>query len=109
MYCRDVDYETGELTFVEPEFARMSRRPGIGYDWYRKFRHDTYKDDSVVIRGKKMLPPNYYTKKLSDECPADFERVSRKRKAHISETELAQLRVREVNTKSRVDLYKRKI
>lgn len=44
-----------------PEYVTMSRRPGIAYDWIRKFRDDVYPNDYVVIRGGiKSRPPRYY-------------------------------------------------
>lgn len=39
-HYRSVDPETGEIYAIEPEFALMSRRPGIGRDWFLKFRKD---------------------------------------------------------------------
>lgn len=54
---RSVGYYKGRV----PEFVTMSRRPGIGFDWYRAFRSDVYPDDFVVIRdGIKVKPPKYY-------------------------------------------------
>ena len=39
----------------------MSRKPGIAYDWIRKFKNDVYPNDFVVIRGGiKCRPPRYY-------------------------------------------------
>ena len=36
------DSETGEIFRLEPEFSLMSRHPGIGDAWIRKFHHDVY-------------------------------------------------------------------
>lgn len=56
------DSETGETYEVEPEFAGMSRRPGIGKTWFEKYKDDVYPNDFVVMRGKKCRLPKYYDK-----------------------------------------------
>nr|QJB19261.1 MAG: replication initiator protein [Microvirus sp.] len=44
-----------------PEYITMSRRPGIGRDWYRDFASDVYPHDRMVIRGGVVCrPPKYY-------------------------------------------------
>lgn len=50
----------GEITDLQPEYTTMSRRPGIGYEWYQKYKDEVYPDDFIIIRGKKMKPPKYY-------------------------------------------------
>lgn len=47
-----------------PEFGRMSRRPGIGAEWFKKYGEQTYKHDNVIMRGQKVRPPKYYDKEL---------------------------------------------
>jgi hypothetical protein len=50
------------------EFATMSRRPGIGREWWRQFQRDVIRTDSVVLRdGIKMRPARYYDKIYDDE------------------------------------------
>lgn len=45
----------------EPEFALMSRRPGIGAPWLERFHTDVYPADTVVLRdGLKLKPPKYF-------------------------------------------------
>lgn len=44
----------------EPEFALMSRRPGIGAGWIEKFGAEVYPRDSVIVRGREVKPPRYY-------------------------------------------------
>lgn len=50
-----------------PEFAIMSRRPGVGYSFYKKYEDEIKKHDSVVCRGKEMRPPRYYDKILAKD------------------------------------------
>ena len=56
-----------------PEYATMSRRPGIGRAWLEKYKDDVYNYDYVVVRnGLKLRPPRYYDK-IYDEI--DSERM----------------------------------
>lgn len=55
-----VDSETGELVELTPEFCRMSLKPGIGANWYRKYGRDVLSIDSVVHDGRKHRVPRYY-------------------------------------------------
>jgi hypothetical protein len=68
--------ETGEGTQVDPEYCTMSRKPGIGYEWFQKFKTDVYPNDYVVINGHKVNPPRYYDNLLSEE---ELEEVKKKR------------------------------
>jgi len=53
---------------IEPEFVRMSRRPGIGTKFYEQFKSDIYNHDTMVIRGGiETRPPKFYDKKFRDE------------------------------------------
>lgn len=49
---------------IEKEFCNMSRRPGIGAEWFKKHSGDVYPYDEVVIceNGKTRMvrPPRYY-------------------------------------------------
>lgn len=67
------DFETGEIKDRVPEFNRMSLKPGIGYEWYRKFSSDIYPHDYVVINGRESRPPKFYDKKFADDFPEEFE------------------------------------
>lgn len=63
-----VNYRTGEIGEVEPEFGRMSRRPGVGRTWWEKFKKDTHKG-FITVRGKKCKVPRYYDELLMLEQP----------------------------------------
>lgn len=74
---------TGELFEVLPEFALMSRRPGIGGEWFAKFASDCFPRDFVTVNGSKLPVPRYYTLKLDEEL--DKLRLTTKRKAKARE------------------------
>lgn len=58
--------EYGNCIERKPEFLHMSKRPAIGKRWFDKYGHHVYAHDSVIMRGKEMLPPRYYDKQLPD-------------------------------------------
>jgi len=62
-----------------PEFALMSRNPGIGRAWLEKYESDVYPKDFFTIKGVKYRPPRYYDKCLEKKNPKRFMRTKRKR------------------------------
>lgn len=72
-HYRRVDQE-GEYQ-LEPEFGQMSLKPGIGQDFYTKWKTDMYPHDYVIIRGQKHKPPKYYDNLFKRENPDDWERI----------------------------------
>ena len=66
---------TGELTELAPEYTTMSRRPGIGREWYERFAGDVFPGDDVVLRGRRMRPPRFYDCLYEAENPEDFARI----------------------------------
>lgn len=57
----------------QPEFATMSRRPGIGATWYMKYGVHCFDVDRVILRGREMRPPKYYENKLDDAAAHDLK------------------------------------
>ena len=102
-----LDHRTGELVPVEAEYATMSRRPGIGAEWYRKYGEEVYRDGTVVIDGVEVRAPRYYDKLAEEDRPAQLRRVKRKRMESVNEDEQApnRLTVREYVAWRRLELY----
>lgn len=71
---------TGEIVNIEPEYTTMSRRPGIGKDWFKQYRDDVYPKDFVTVRGKKIKPPVFYDRMLEVEDPEYMEKIKMRRK-----------------------------
>lgn len=67
--------EDGVITTLKPEYVTMSRRPGIGLSWLKKYWTDIYPKDYLTINGKKFAPPRYYDKWLKDHHPEIMEDV----------------------------------
>lgn len=104
-----LDEETGELVRLEPEYCTMSRRPGIGAEWYAKFGKEVFPADSVVCRGHLSLPPRYYGDlyELADSVGARKVKVARKRRAKPEESTPERLLVREKCAIARLESLKR--
>ena len=81
-YSRVIE-STGELVQLEPEYCTMSRRPGLGRNWYEKYKDDCYPSNYLIRDGNKLPIPRYYDKLLEreDECLHAQIKVARKIKA----------------------------
>jgi len=94
-----------------PEYATMSRRPGIGRGWFDQFANEVYPADSVISRGREAKPPRYFDGLLESASPIEMWAVRRAREAARdpeNETE-ERLVVREVVTKSKLSLKRRSL
>lgn len=74
---------TGEIYEIEPEYARMSLKPGVGGKWYEKFKSDCYPTDTIHVRGVKQRPPEYYDYLLNLDSPSDYESIKFDRKQNM--------------------------
>jgi len=102
-----VDPDSGEISSRLPEFATMSRRPGIGNGWFEKFGAEVYPSDEVIVRGKSCKPPRFYDRLLAASSPEEAKDVqrARNRARDRGDETAARLRVREVCAEARVSLY----
>lgn len=63
-------------------FVLMSRMPGLGHDWYNKYKNQIYPNDFIVIRdGITCKPPQYYDSLLEKDNPELYEQVKAARQA----------------------------
>lgn len=75
-----VNLRTGEVSRRRPEFVTMSRRPGIGAWFYRRFHGDLFPEDHAIVDGKRWKVPSYYWNKFRLEGdPAVVEALEEKR------------------------------
>lgn len=63
----------------EPEFALMSRNPGIGKPWLDKYMTDVYPKDFHTVNGIKQRPNRYYDYCLNKKDPECFEQIKEER------------------------------
>ena len=81
-----IDPLTGEVTQNKHEYCTMSRKPGIGYDWFKKYISDVFPHDYVVIKEKKTTVPRYYFELLNNPLhketynPELYEKIKQARK-----------------------------
>lgn len=64
--------EFGEIHSLVPEFSVMSRRPGIGDAWIRKYFSDVYPRDYVVVNGVRCKPPRFFDNRFFNALTDDF-------------------------------------
>jgi hypothetical protein len=104
---------TGEITQKTPEYTTMSRRPGLGTGWFKRFHDDVYPSDEIIINGKSMRPPKFYDGLYEIETPEEYKKTKRQRKAkaliHSDDQTPERLKVRCQVQKSQLNLLPRKV
>jgi hypothetical protein len=111
----------GEFFQQNREFLLMSRgkrlegQPsgGIGYSWIKKWLHEVYPADEVIVRGKPCKPPKYYDQVLAEEDPDLWSKVQASREHDATRfadsMTLKKLSTKEVINRSRYALYHREV
>jgi hypothetical protein len=79
----------GVARWVEPEYVTMSRNPGIGKEWYDKYKDDVFPSDEVPVPGSGVFKkvPRYYETILKEEDPISLEEIKAIRKKFYEENE----------------------
>ncbi len=105
-----VDPETGVLFQLEPEYATMSRRPGLGTSWFERFGSEVFPADEVIVRGRAMKPPRFYDEIFKVDEPEAFAGVQATRRLERSRGDETpgRLSVREVCVEAKLNLYQRR-
>ncbi|UDN67792.1 replication initiator protein [robinz microvirus RP_120] len=95
----------------EPPFMTMSRRPGLGSEWYAKYGPHAYEFDSVVFNGREVRPPRFYDGKRVGPCINDKLKLKRRRAALLyrADNTLRRLRVRECVALAKLQLKGRSL
>ena len=63
----------------------MSRNPGIGHDWYKKYKTDVFPKDYVTLNGRRYRVPRYYYSLLEAENFKDARKIRMARRKRSSE------------------------
>lgn len=111
------DPTTGEIYWITPEFALMSRGgrkgKGIANNWFQKFGTDAYPHDYVVMNGQKHKPPRYYDKlyTLLDQEGAALLKLEREftSRSAAADNTPQRLAVREKVARARLEQSKRQL
>lgn len=102
--------ETGEIFQLEREFCAMSRQPGIGKTWLKKYKTDLDKD-FFTVDGKKNKLPKYYDNllKAEDEKSMLYRKNRRRRDAESREEDntYERLKTKEKVKKAQLNQLKR--
>lgn len=110
-YYKKVDMETGEVKEITPEYVTMSRRPGIGHEWFKRFKDDLFPKDYITHNGKRYQVPEYYNKLLGDIQPESLLSIRKKRRMKAeenkSEREIWRLRSRLMHKELMYKVYER--
>lgn len=110
-HYKSLNPHTGEVFDIEPEYITMSRRPGIGKEWFEKYKTEIYPEDVLVVGGVKMKAPTYYDylREKEDDSLQLLTREQRKIKSIGNQWNNTpeRLKVRETITKSRLNLKQR--
>lgn len=79
-----INIQTAEIYTKQKEYVTMSRRDGIGYEFYKKYKDDIYPMDEVVILGRgKLRPPEYYDRLYEMDEP-EVMKVIKERRAEAA-------------------------
>lgn len=99
-----LDGDTGELIAVAQPRALMSRRPGIGANWYDQWSKYTYDHDHIVLEGTKGKPPKYYDNKLKAQDEDKYQKIKKERTRNVEAKTEEQLHARARNAHARAKL-----
>ena len=108
-HYRRVD-ENGEYQLM-PEFNAMSLKPGIGTEWYKKYRTDVYPRDYVVVNYHECKPPKYYDQLYERDFPDEHEYMKEHRilkaRERWEDNTPERLKVKETVVRAKIKALKR--
>lgn len=113
-YCLKKFQKVVDYGNLVPEYVSMSRRPGIGRDWFESFQHsDVFPQDFVITHGGyKFLPPKYYSKCFELTHPEDFDIIRSSRIAKVKtspDNSFDRLKSREAVQIAKINLLKKEL
>ncbi len=105
----------GEIYRVQQEYATMSRRPGLGKEWFERFTSDCFPSDEVPVPGKGIIKkvPRFYADIFENDEPDVMEQVKAARRKfrddHIQEYTPARLKSKYIVKKAQISFLKREL
>ena len=82
-------WQTDQLVHLVPEFAMMSKNPGIGKYYLDQYIYDIYPADECSIPGRGIhiaKPPKYYDKFWEELDPDSMEQIKRERRRAMAQS-----------------------
>lgn len=87
-YCTKKKYGRQNIYYqtfnIEPEFNLMSRRPGIGHQYFVDHGDEVYINQEIFLRNNKgamkVRPPAYFDRLYDIEYPDEMEAIRKARK-----------------------------
>jgi len=111
-HYRYVDAD-GVVTDRRPDYACMSKKPGIGHGWFTKYMSDVYPHGKVVVGAVECAPPKYYDRLYSLVDAGEFDHLLERRAAsgalRSEHHTIVRRRVADTVLKARISNLKRKI
>lgn len=95
---------SGEVFRLKPEYATMSRRPGIGSLHFDGFRGDIYPADEVTSRGVPSKPPKFYDRQLEKCDPVMYAFIKEQRECALALSPIEERSPRRLADKESVKL-----
>lgn len=89
------------------EFVRMSRKPGIGRNFYEQNKEKIYQNDEIIMKTVKgnigaIKPPKYYDKIYDIDYPEDMEKIKERRKNAAIENQKVKARMTTLSEKEQL-------
>ena len=124
-YCmKKITDNTDKITYYEngmlPEFVRMSRRPGIGSNYYNNNWKAIYENDKLYVKNFhgetiEVKPPKAWDKKFKESHPQEWFNIKRSREegaersrkliqemTDMSDLQMLQMKAEEILTKGKM-------
>lgn len=97
-----------------PEFVRMSRRPGIGTDYFNENLEKIYKTDEILVKnfhGQTITvkPPKAWDRKFKELYPEAYEQLKESRKAAAERSAKLQKELSDMTDLQRLTMNAEKI
>lgn len=92
------------------EYAAMSRRPGIGAEWFQRYKDELLEHGSVIVDGRESKVPRFYVERMRVEDPARVAALGRAKAKMIAyeDTSDVRLDVKRRVLESRLDQFSKR-